>query len=1131
MHARHNPEHTSIKTHVRRPVLWTAILSTLLISITIYSLLTGSRLARKYAPLQNAAMEIKLEATLAHLWFEEIMSGDRYADISTVWKHVELSAWYARAMLEGGKNSEGTYTPLRDQALRHEIEEVQIKIGAYREIIEKRWAAQADSGIGSASDQQFDVVFEDLFSQADGVETALQTAMAKNLRQFHILQGFLIVLSLVFFAIMAIAIRYYTRQHVLGLSAIQENEKWLRLSTETAGVGIWEFDVLNNKMTRSQNHDQLYGLEPQEIWTVDSFLNAVHPDDRDFSAGLIEESIAAGGPERHHFDYRTIWPDKSIHWLSLTGKITERNSEGNATQMRGCLLDVTERKSAEKNLKASEERFRLICENSPVLIDSFDENGKCVLWNKHCEETFGWTLEEINAHPDSLELFYPDPVVRAEVTKTVTSDPDGHFKEWHPVTKDGRELTIIWANFRLPSGLIFSLGHDITQRKQEQAQLQLMSKALENSLNAFVIVSSDGEITYANHSYVKLWGYDCVEEIVGTSADGHCQDPALPEKIISILQTTGKFEGEITATKKDGSPFEVLMYACAAHDNEGQLIFPTTFIDITERKQLEEENKKSRAILQKAEELSHQGAWEWDILSDQWILSKNFLQIHGCSGSSISRDELMELAHPDDAQRIERSFQDALAGKAAYRLEHRIIRQNDKEVRVLHVLGEVIRDETGLPVRMRGVAQDITALKQAQQDVLKERNRLQFALEVSHMGAWDLDLVDLSSHRAPGHDHIFGYDNPLPEWTYEMFLEHVVPEDRADIDRQFQEALAHQSDWNFECRIRRPDGQLRWIRSVGRHGTPVDGTVRIMGGIVLDITERKQAEIELTHAHDLLEERVEERTAELEVRKNEAETLNRAMINVLGDLKQTNLELETAERSLLSTNKELEAFSYSVSHDLRAPLRHIDGFVGLLLKREKQLDATSARYLDTIAHASGRMGRLIDDLLAFSRTNRSKMRTERVDLNNVVQHTINDLSSLTEGRQITWKIGDLPLVQADGGLIRQVWENLIGNAVKYTGNREHARIEIGTTHEGSDAADELVFFIQDNGAGFDPQYIDKLFGVFQRLHREDEFEGTGIGLATVGRIIHRHGGRVWAEGAVDQGATFYFTLTAAQGAE
>jgi PAS domain S-box-containing protein len=299
-----------------------------------------------------------------------------------------------------------------------------------------------------------------------------------------------------------------------------------------------------------------------------------------------------------------------------------------------------------------------------------------------------------------------------------------------------------------------------------------------------------------------------------------------------------------------------------------------------------------------------------------------------------------------------------------------------------------------------------------------------------------------------------------------------------------------------------------------------------LGMIFSDITEGKRAEDELKKAHANLEQRVEERTTELKARTEEAEKLNRAMVNLLEDLRELNQGLETAKRELRTTNNELESFSYSVSHDLRAPLRHVDGFVKLLLKHEKdRLDSTSSDYLEKIAGASGRMGQLIDDLLAFSRTGRSEMHLQRVDPNEVVQDAVKELSPVAEGRRIVWKLGDLPWVQADSGLLQRVWENLIGNAIKYTGLREEACIEIGATHEGcEEGTDEIAFFIRDNGAGFDPQYTNKLFGVFQRLHRDDEFEGTGIGLATVRRIVHRHGGRVWAEGEVDKGATFYFTM-------
>jgi PAS domain S-box-containing protein len=234
-------------------------------------------------------------------------------------------------------------------------------------------------------------------------------------------------------------------------------------------------------------------------------------------------------------------------------------------------------------------------------------------------------------------------------------------------------------------------------------------------------------------------------------------------------------------------------------------------------------------------------------------------------------------------------------------------------------------------------------------------------------------------------------------------------------------------------------------------------------------------------------------------------------------------ERDAAHASELAVvNQELEAFSYSVSHDLRAPLRHIHGYVEMLQRAtDGQLSEKATHYLKTITDASEEMGQLIDDLLAFSRVGRAEIRNTSVQLGELVQDVIRSLEMAIKDRPIVWQVAPLPAVMGDASLLKQVLTNLIDNAVKYTRTRDQATIEIGCAGE---EAGRVVLFVRDNGVGFDMQYAHKLFGVFQRLHRPEEFEGTGIGLATVRRIVARHGGRVWAEGAIDKGATFYFTL-------
>jgi signal transduction histidine kinase len=332
--------------------------------------------------------------------------------------------------------------------------------------------------------------------------------------------------------------------------------------------------------------------------------------------------------------------------------------------------------------------------------------------------------------------------------------------------------------------------------------------------------------------------------------------------------------------------------------------------------------------------------------------------------------------------------------------------------------------------------------------------------------------------------------------------------------------------------IRRPESEGGGFEE--RYWSPVNSPVLRADGKVAYIIHRvedvtafvrlKQAGSEQHRISEELRTRAAEMEAEVLRRAQQIQEVNNQLRAELEARKRLEQEIKQHSVALEAANKELEAFSYSVAHDLRAPLRAIDGFSRILLEEHAPtLTPEAQHYLNVVRKNSQRMGLLIDDLLAFSRLSRQPLNKQPVKPADLVRQSVDELRAEQQGRRVEIAIGDLPACRADPALLKHVWMNLMSNALKYTRKREAAVIEVGSREQ----AGASVYFVKDNGVGFDMQYADKLFGVFQRLHRPEDYEGTGVGLAIVQRVIHRHGGRVWAEAAVNQGATFYFTVEGA----
>jgi PAS domain S-box-containing protein len=398
-----------------------------------------------------------------------------------------------------------------------------------------------------------------------------------------------------------------------------------------------------------------------------------------------------------------------------------------------------------------------------------------------------------------------------------------------------------------------------------------------------------------------------------------------------------------------------------------------------------------------------------------------------------------------------------------------------------------IRDRAGSLMGFVVVAHDITERKEHEQALRKSEERTRSILETAIDAIVVMDSEGVIHEWNPAAEQMFGFarSEALGRALGDLIIPVYLRErHRLGLARYLVDGHGPMLNQRIETVALHADGR-EFPVEVAITQTRANGS-RMFTGYISDITDRKRAEEEIRSLNADLEQRVQRRTEQLE-----------------------------------SANRELEAFSYSVSHDLRAPLRHINGFVEILQSTSGQaLPDESRRYLDTIAESARQMGRLIDDLLAFSRMGRTELRFVPVNLNNVLSESIRELRHEAQGRDVRWEIEPLPEVQGDPSMLRQVFINLLSNALKYTRTRPRTEIEVKST----ETPEEFIVSVRDNGVGFDNAYANKLFGVFQRLHPAQEFEGTGIGLAIVRRVIARHGGRSWAEGVMDGGATFYISL-------
>jgi PAS domain S-box-containing protein len=688
--------------------------------------------------------------------------------------------------------------------------------------------------------------------------------------------------------------------------------------------------------------------------------------------------------------------------------------------------------------------------------------------------------------------FHPKEFIR-ELWRTI-----GEGKVWHGEMKNrAKDGSFYWVDTTIVPFLddsgkprqYVAIRADITVRKAAEEALResedLFAKSFRLSPDCLVIVRvKDRVVIRANDAMRLLWGV-AQDDVLGQPSWEYASWLDEEERL-AFMRTLEK-SGECLNydTKLRMSDGRLLDFNLSARmiTFSGESCVLSVMRDTTERRRIEVMAARMVAIV----ESSDDAIVGKDLSGVVTSWNAGAEKIFGYAASEMIGQSITRLIPPERMHEESVILDGVRRGESVRTFDTVRVRKQGDAVQISVTISP-IKDGTGKIIGASKVARDITGRRQTEVTLRANQEHMRLATEATGVGIWAWNIQTQQIHWDAQMFRIYGME-PTPNGivSYDTWAGAVLPEDLAREEALLQATLLRLGRGNREFRVlRKSDGECRYIEAVDTVRSNESGQAEWVVGTNLDITSRKQAEDEIRALNEKLEERVRERTAQLE-----------------------------------AANQELEAFSYSVSHDLRAPLRAVDGFSRIVMEDYGPLlPPEGQRYLKNIGVGAQQMGTLIDDLLTFSRLSRLPLIQREVGVDRLVQDALKELAGQWEGRAVQITVGDLPPCLGDPALLKQVWINLISNALKYSRKRDPAIVEISCARQN----DENVYCIRDNGAGFDMRYADKLFGVFQRLHRAEDYEGTGVGLAIVQRVIHRHGGRVWAEAAVDRGATFYFTL-------
>lgn len=817
----------------------------------------------------------------------------------------------------------------------------------------------------------------------------------------------------------------------------------------------------------------------------------IPPSDAEQIRQRIRAALAESpdGPCDVELEYRLRDIHGQTRWLRDSVRLV-RDANGRVCHTTGAAIEITETKTAEQRAQVT---LRAIDD----AVMATDDAGRITLFNPGAVALTGWQEDEALGKPvDALIRFAPTldqrPAALPVDTVLKTGVAVRCAEAMTLINRAGQRIPVLDSTAPIQmSGDPAPVGAVIVLR-DERASSESLRRLNESEARYRTLVESspvgifhfdrEHRITFVNSRFSDILERRA-DQLVGLDLRSLADAAVLPAVRSALEGHQGRYEGPYHDARSNRD-IRFSIRTAPVFDAQARIVGGVGIVeDYTAKYDAERKLRESETRYALAMRGTNEGLWDWNPLTMELFLSSRLMALLGEAAESLrtTSDAWLARMHPDDRDVYYLRMVAHLKGETQhFELEFRMA-THDGSYRWFRSRGIAQRDETGNAYRMVGSMGDITARKRAEMQLTNELAFSRTLVDSLPVGLCVARRDGALTLLNPYFGRLTGYT--IDDLGALTVSDLIVAEDRPLIEQRLERAYDEGTAW-AETQIASRDGRRLPVSFLARRVTLHD--IDQLLCIATDISERKNAEQQMRNLNRELESRVADRTAQL-----------------------------------AAAVKELETFSYSVSHDLRSPLRAIDGYARIIRDDYREAFTQEAHVLfERMLAAVSRMSDLIDDLLELSRVSRRPLNRKRINLSDMAETILGALAQSQPYRQITTRIDPDMRVFADAKLLQIAIENLLGNAWKFTAKHADARIHLYSTRAG----DETVFCVEDNGAGFDMRYADKLFGPFQRLHTDRDFEGTGIGLATVSRIIQRHGGRVWAEGEVDKGARFYFTL-------